>query len=224
MVISRSFCNGDGSVDEGEDEMNAEERRALKGILEAAALPPVRPTPSEPNRLFGQGIAAIEDLSFDTLVALRQRNQTKQAATGVRTRSKSLDPSTSLRRKIIQEFHDVMNEYKDYISKAAGQDRIARWQNKADSRTGNSANAAAAAATVASKASTMSLSWCHGQRLTMLFRRLQSAKNVSPVSNLVSPSCSTPGYRLFVPSVCPISSLCILHRIWVWFWDKACLV
>lgn len=153
MVISRSFCNGDESVDENEDEINAEDRQALKGIQAAAALPPIRSTPNEPNKLFGQGIATIEDLSFDALITLRQRNQTKQAATGVRTRSKSLDPSTSLRRKIIQEFHDVMNEYKDYISKAAGQDRIARWQDKANRRTGNSANAAAAATTMASKVS-----------------------------------------------------------------------
>ncbi|KAF8328951.1 hypothetical protein F5887DRAFT_1287968 [Amanita rubescens] len=149
--------------DEGEDQMSAEERQALKGLVWAREtfkldLPPVNVDVSkEPSKSFGQGIATIEDLSFNTLVALHRRNQTKQAATGVRTRTNSLDPSTSLRRKIIQEFHDVMNEYKDYVSTAvAGQDRIARWQdNLADlSRTGNSANAAAAATAVAAKAAT----------------------------------------------------------------------
>lgn len=133
--------------------MNAEERQALKGAQAVAVLPPVMLDSNEPSKLFGQGIAAIEDLSFDTLVTLRRHHQTKQAATGVRTRAKSLDPSTSLRRKIIQEFHDVMNEYKDFALGATGQGRIARWQDKADSRTGNSANAAAAATTTASKVS-----------------------------------------------------------------------
>lgn len=130
--FSQSFCNSE--VSEREDEMNAEERKALKGAQAAAALPPVSLVSTcEPSKSFGQRNTTVEDLSFDTLVALRRYHQTKQAATGVRTRAKSLQPSTSLRRKIIQEFQDVMHEYKDYASTAAGQDRIARWQDKADS-------------------------------------------------------------------------------------------
>ncbi len=134
--------------------MNAEERSMVEGAQAAAALLPVSLTSTEPSKSFGRGITKVEDLSFDLLVSLRRYHQTKQAATGVRTRAKSLDPSTSLRRKIIQEFHDVMNEYKDHASTAvAGQSRLARWKDKADSQTGNSANAAAAATNMASKVS-----------------------------------------------------------------------
>jgi hypothetical protein len=180
-LTSQSFC--DKEVTEHEDEMNAEERFALEGIKAAAALPPVSLASAEPSKSFGRGITKVEDLSFDALVALRRHHQTKQAKTGIRTRAKSLDPSTSLRRKIIQEFHDVMNEYKDYASAAAGQDRIARWQDKAESRTGNSANAAAAATNIASKVGLPVILPFRQTHKIFHYRQLHVASNVLPASS-----------------------------------------
>jgi hypothetical protein len=121
------------------------------------------------------------DLDFEMLINMRRQHQTKQAATGVRTKKFKTDSShnTTLRGKIIRELHEMMKEAQDDVAVGTGADRDRRWtasDNRApapggregiidgvpapDILAGNAANAALAAAAVAKRVSTfIVISW-----------------------------------------------------------------
>lgn len=92
---------------------------------------------------------------------MRREHQTKQAATGVRTKKVKTDssPETTMRGKIIRELHEVLKEVQDDVAIGTGADRGRRWTDNSTPAApiilpGNAANAALAAATVAKKVST----------------------------------------------------------------------
>jgi hypothetical protein len=104
------------------------------------------------------------------LINMRRQHQTKQAATGVRTKKFKADSSheTTMRGKIIREFHEMLKEAQDDVAIGTGADRGRRWtDNRAPAPggregivaapeilAGNAANAALAADAVAKRVST----------------------------------------------------------------------
>ena len=117
------------------------------------ALPPVQDpfTDSESDRLghskpFGLGKLSSNDLDFATLVSLRRQHQTRQAASGIRTRQISptevVPQTTRIRRKILQELSQVLKLEED-VAPSSGVERNARWTGVAKTPSkGNASNAA----------------------------------------------------------------------------------
>lgn len=118
-------------------------------------LPPIR-VPDENSRPLGHGVTRYIDLDFEVLVEMRRKHQTKQAASGVRTKKTKVSGDT-LRGQIIRQFYEALKEAQDERAAGTGMERDARWRGEAPA-TGNAANAAAAAATVSRKVSLSSLS------------------------------------------------------------------
>lgn len=102
--------------------------------------------------------AKSHSTSFETLIALRQAHQTKQAATGTRKSAsqanaltedpksglsaKQLESQRSDKQRLIKKFADIIKEYEGRGA-STGADRKKRWQGVP--ATGNAANAAKAA-------------------------------------------------------------------------------
>jgi len=140
----------------------AEDRiRISKNI--AACLPPVN-IPDEPTNTFDTNEADISSLSFDKLVRLRFAHQTKQAATGVRTRTRAstapADDDTQVekdtqkreteRQSLLHRFNEVIKQQQER-GKGTGAERGLRWGTTP--AAGNAANAADAAAARSTKVS-----------------------------------------------------------------------
>ncbi|KAF8167513.1 hypothetical protein B0H34DRAFT_854442 [Crassisporium funariophilum] len=125
----------------------------------------------EPSRPLGHSSVQYGDLDFDMLIDMRRQHQTKQAATGVRTKKfkEQSDHETTMRGKIIRELHETLKEAQDDIAIGTGVNRKVRWTDNRvpapggregivggvaapEVSAGNSANAALAAASVAKKA------------------------------------------------------------------------
>lgn len=111
-------------------------------------LPPVR-VPDENSRPLGHGASRYDDLDFEMLVEMRRKHQTKQAASGVRTKKIKTSGDT-LRGQIIRQFHEALKEAQDERGAGTGLERDARWHGELPA-AGNAANAAAVAATVSKK-------------------------------------------------------------------------
>ncbi|KAF4621775.1 hypothetical protein D9613_012143 [Agrocybe pediades] len=79
-----------------------ETRVALSNVR----LPPLQ-IPDEPTRPLGQGPTRNEDLSFKTMIDMRRKHQTKQAARGVCTRTVV---RTGARGKLIQELNQALKQ------------------------------------------------------------------------------------------------------------------
>ncbi|KAJ7292486.1 hypothetical protein C8J57DRAFT_1456964 [Mycena rebaudengoi] len=141
-----------------EDEIAAEEFGRIQETLSITKQLNI----SEPSKPLGRGEVTAQDLDFDLLVDLRRRHQTKQAASGVRTRftqghEKAEELST--RRQLIRRFHLVLKEEQSKAT-GTGLERAARWHaaapggrnNSGPPLAGNTANAAVAASALAKKA------------------------------------------------------------------------
>ena len=128
-------------------------------------------TADEATRPLGQGTLQAEDMNFDIMVDMRRAHQTKQAATGVRTK-KSKPSDGSPRGRIISEFHQALKEAQQNRGVTTGLDRGVRWREPAPGgrdgvldgasaptlAAGNAANAAVTAADNAKKVSMLPLS------------------------------------------------------------------
>jgi hypothetical protein len=114
-------------------------------------LPPVQ-VPDEISRPLGHGVARYDDLDFEMLIEMRRKHQTKQAASGIRTKKTKVSGDTTLRGQIIRQFHEALKGAQDERAAGTGLERDARWRGEAPA-AGNAANAAAAAATVSKQVS-----------------------------------------------------------------------
>jgi hypothetical protein len=159
-------------VDEEELEvLRADEFAQVQQITKLYNTLPTLKIHDEPTRPLGLGSTQYIDLDFEMLINMRRQHQTKQAATGVRT--KKFKPSskngTSMRGQIIREFHQALKEAQDKKAVGTGKLRDDRWKEGSSSRApapggrggiingvtapdlegGNAVNAAVVAATVA---------------------------------------------------------------------------
>ena len=140
----------------------AEDRIRISNNI-AACLAPVN-IPDEPTNAFDTNKADLSSLSFDKLVQLRFTHQTKQAATGVRTRTHTstvpADDDTQVekdthkreteRQSLLRRFNEVIKQQQDR-GKGTGAERGLRWGTTP--AAGNAANAADAAAARSTKVS-----------------------------------------------------------------------
>ncbi|KAF4618011.1 hypothetical protein D9613_012841 [Agrocybe pediades] len=164
-----------GTIDEEEmEDVVAQEYRSIRDC--AAAVDPI-PTlrllqlPDDVSKPFGSGSLQHGDLGFDMLVKNRRRHQTKQAATGVRTRKTEPQNSKSdeLLGSIVQQFHRALREAQDDQALGTGKLRNERWRTAAPGGKGgvvdgtvapenvaggDSANASTVATTNAQQAAT----------------------------------------------------------------------
>lgn len=139
--------------------------------LQNPSLPAVQ-LADEHSRPLGHSTVQYGDLDFEILVDMRRQHQTKQAATGVRTKRFKNDSSReiTMRGKLIRELHKTLKEAQDDIAIGTGAVRRGRWTDNRvpapggrdgiidgvavpEASAGNAANAALAAATVAKKVS-----------------------------------------------------------------------
>jgi hypothetical protein len=118
-------------------------------------LPPVQ-VRDESSRPLGHGVTQYNDLDFEMLIEMRRKHQTKQAASGVRTKKTNV-PGDTLRGQIIRQFHEALKEAQDERAAGTGVEWDVQWRGEAPA-TGNAANAAAVAATVSKKVSLSLLS------------------------------------------------------------------
>jgi hypothetical protein len=86
----------------------------------------------QPSKALGLANITSDDLDFKALVNMRRQHQTRQAATGVRTRSDmtvtvTQDPKKTERQKIIRRFHEVLKESQNDVAVGTGIERKARW-------------------------------------------------------------------------------------------------
>jgi len=84
----------------------------------------------DPSRPLGHNAMQHGDLDFEMLITMRRQHQTKQAATGVRTRKFKADSSqseTTMHGKIIHKLHEMLKEAQDDIGIGTGADRGQRW-------------------------------------------------------------------------------------------------
>jgi hypothetical protein len=142
----------------------AEDRIRISNNI-AACLAPVN-IPDEPTNTFDTNKADLSSLSFDKLVRLRFAHQTKQAATGVRTRMHASTPPAyddtqvepekgtqrreTERQSLLRRFNEVIKQQQDR-GKGTGAERGLRWGTTP--AAGNAANAADAAAARSTKVS-----------------------------------------------------------------------
>ena len=112
-------------------------------------LPPVQ-VPDENSRPLGHGAARYDDLDFEMLVDTRRKHQTKQAASGTRTKKTKASGDT-LRGQVIRKFNEALKAAQDEQAIGTGLERDKRWRGEAPA-AGNAANAAAAAAAAATVA------------------------------------------------------------------------
>ncbi|KAI5884956.1 uncharacterized protein SCHCODRAFT_01176952 [Schizophyllum commune H4-8] len=142
----------DKSTEELHD-VDAEEFHSLQIELPALQLPD-----SRSQIVFGTpGGYEAQELDLDTLVRLRQKHQTKQAADGTRTRSVPVhdsevadDERASLRAQISERLRDCLRQNSEIVQ-GTGKERLARWTEGDGQASGNAANAAAMADAVAKK-------------------------------------------------------------------------
>jgi len=150
------------------EEVIAEEYMQVQTTLKQLRnLPPLQ-LPDEVSKPMGHGRLHYTQLDYKSLVDMRRNHQTKQAATGVRTRKADPDSTASIRGQIVQEFHRVLRAAQDTESAVGtGLERQVRWRTAApggaegvvngqkakEPASGNSANAAAVAATAADQVS-----------------------------------------------------------------------
>ncbi|KAL6306598.1 hypothetical protein BKA93DRAFT_885233 [Sparassis latifolia] len=105
------------------------------------------------------------DVDIRELITLRRSHQTKQAASGVRTRGQTDDAGQSPRRLLLRQFQDIIKQEQER-GVGSGLERAARWKNPGISgssedtststaadreKSGNAANAAAVATSQAKK-------------------------------------------------------------------------
>lgn len=107
-----------------------------------------------PSKPLGLGRLSVQNLDFTALIELRRSHQTRQAATGVRTRklgthSKS-SAVTSMRHEVARKLREILKEDSD-LGGNAGASRNSRWTGQTTG--GNSANAAVVANAVAASVS-----------------------------------------------------------------------
>jgi len=150
------------------DQVISEEYEHVQEVNRIQDALPVLRLRDDATRPLGYGSINHGQLSFDTLVDMRRRHQTKQASQGVRTKlSKPTTENPSMRANIIREFHNALKEAQDEAAVGTGVERAARWRAPApggreglidnvrapDLYAGNSANAAVTAAVTARKVS-----------------------------------------------------------------------
>ncbi|KAF5332407.1 hypothetical protein D9758_015123 [Tetrapyrgos nigripes] len=133
-----------------------QDRRALEEVLSLTNTLPDR-VPEEPSTLLLSN-DDFEQVSVDSLVALRAKHEIFHAVHAIRTRGRVIpassppNPGESLRKQITRRaFYDEMKLSEDR-GVTTGHGRRIRWQEK-QTLTGNAANAAAVATTTANKAS-----------------------------------------------------------------------
>ncbi|KAG6864122.1 hypothetical protein C0991_012300 [Blastosporella zonata] len=137
-----------------EEQQNIHQHSRQADMLQ---LPPIRTSLwAEEQNLLGLGQVSHSQLDFSKLVAIRHRNETVQAAEGVRTRKNAVvaNDNTSACRALLRRLHDVIREEADQdLAVGTGAERSIRWgiltTNEA---SGNSANAEVAAKAMAVKA------------------------------------------------------------------------
>ena len=149
--------------------MIAEEYAQTQATLHLLTSLPPLVLPDDSVKPMGHGMLQYTGLDYKTLIKMRRKHETKQAATGVRTRSQTSETNktASLHGQIVQEFHCAIRAAQDELAIGTGVERQLRWraaapggrdgvidgQKAQNVASGNSANAAAAAATVASQVS-----------------------------------------------------------------------
>ena len=117
-----------------------------------ACLAPVN-APDEPTNQLDMSNNDLSTLSFDKLVQLRRRHQTRQATTGVRTKATSgrnqvnqSQPGMPTERQLlIRQFQEVIKQQQEQ-GVGTGAERNLRWRANAPA-AGNATNAAEAAET-----------------------------------------------------------------------------
>jgi hypothetical protein len=120
----------------------------------------------------GHGTIRYSGMDYNSLVEMRRKHQTKQAATGVRTRKTEVPNMTdSLRGQVVRAFHSALREAQDQSAVGTGVERQLRWRAAApggrdgivDSKktpaltNGNAANAAVVAGNDANQVSSNTL-------------------------------------------------------------------
>ena len=132
--------NYSDSDDDVDNDIVAEEIRALIGNALADCLPPVNAA-DEAEKPLGRGVVTLDDMSMDELIKVRRAHETEYAARGLRTRHmKSTAPDAnkvheeSVQQQLVKEFHKLFKGSRV----SSGLDRQARWQEVV---SGNQANA-----------------------------------------------------------------------------------
>ncbi|KAF5333795.1 hypothetical protein D9758_015261 [Tetrapyrgos nigripes] len=141
--------------DEEYEEFLTEDRRALEEVLSLTNTLPDR-VPEKPSTLLLSN-DDFEQVSVDSLVALRAKHETFHAVHAIRTRGRVIpassppNPGESLRKQITRAFYDEM-KLSENRGITTGHGRRICWQEK-QTLTGNAASAAAVATTTANTAS-----------------------------------------------------------------------
>lgn len=114
-------------IDDDElEEAVSDEYARIQEVAQLRNIPiPAVQLPDCPSRPMGHGAIQYDDLDFEILINMRRQHQTKQAATGVRTKKFKADSSqeTTMRGKIIRELHETLKEAQDDVAIGTGADR-----------------------------------------------------------------------------------------------------
>jgi hypothetical protein len=126
----------------------SDERDQIANSLNAC-LAPIN-APDEPTHPLDMKSSDLSTLSFDKLVHLRRKHQTRQAATSVRKkmssgRHQSQAKAPTKRQLLIRRFQEVIKQQQEQ-GRGTGAERGLRWRTDPPA-AGNAANAAEAAKT-----------------------------------------------------------------------------
>lgn len=151
-------------MDEDAFEENiAQQERHLQQVWECLADVQIDDSPSF---LSNYGVEPeYNELSFDSLVCLREKHQTYHAAHSVRTQprcnstkeedSESKHLKMSMRKEILTVYHESLRLQGQKRGVTTGKERETRWtQPSSSNQTGNALNAAVVADNMAKKVST----------------------------------------------------------------------
>jgi hypothetical protein len=127
----------------------SDERRHITSSLNACLAP--LNAPDEPTDVIDMNKSDLSTLSFEKLVSLRSRHQTRQAASGVRKKTTSGRDQTHAklpteRQLLLRRFQEIIKEQQEQGA-GTGAERGLRWRMGNAPAAGNAANAAAAAKT-----------------------------------------------------------------------------